>query len=278
MSAQLETARLEAQAGIFAKFGKAFEQAQQDLEKRVADPALRKMAAARVALEQAVLRTALEKGVRPEQVAGALDAVSPAQQAELVRHGQAAISRAYNVEPEMLVNVLAAKVVPVDVPKGFASNPEFDKLIDGARSQVVALMQASYMERGKFVDMGERSGVTELARSGSVQRERSDLATRVAFIDSAIDAAVVKGAVGAEAAKMLKERVEAFVFEPRPPQSLHYSDKFKAFYASEGKALRAEVMKEVHQVTQSKTIQEIGAKVDAVIKNEPNRKGPELER
>ena len=46
MSAQLETARLEAQAGILAKFGKAFEQAQQDLERRVADPALRKMAAA----------------------------------------------------------------------------------------------------------------------------------------------------------------------------------------------------------------------------------------
>lgn len=278
MSAQLESARLDAQAGILARFGKAFDQAQVALEKRVADPMMRKMAAARIALEQAVLRTALEKGVKPELVAGALTAAKPEQQADLVRHGQAALARAYGVEPEMLVNVLAAKVVPVEVPKGFASNPEFDKLIDGARAQVTTLMQASYMERGKFVDLGDRANVTELAKSSGVQKERSELAARVAFIDSAIDAAVTKGAVGAEAAKMLKERVEAFIFEPRPPQSLQYSEKFKTFYASEGKVLRAEVMKEVRQVTQSKTIQEIGAKVDAALKQEPVRRGPELER
>jgi len=278
LSAQLESARLDAQAGILARFGKAFDQAQVALEKRVADPMMRKMAAARIALEQAVLRTALEKGVKPELVAGALTAAKPEQQADLVRHGQAALARAYGVEPEMLVNVLAAKVVPVEVPKGFASNPEFDKLIDGARAQVTTLMQASYMERGKFVDLGDRANVTELAKSSSVQKERSELAARVAFIDSAIDAAVTKGAVGAEAAKMLKERVEAFIFEPRPPQSLQYSEKFKTFYASEGKVLRAEVMKEVRQVTQSKTIQEIGAKVDAAMKQEPMRRGPELER
>jgi hypothetical protein len=64
---------------------------------------------------------------------------------------------------------------------------------------------------------------------------------------------------------MLKERIEAQVFQPRPPQSLTFSKEFTAFFENRGKGIRIEAMKEVRGITQSQTVQDIGAKLKLVV-------------
>ena len=71
---------------------------------------------------------------------------------------------------------------------------------------------------------------------------------------------------------MLKERVEAQVFQPRPPQSTSFSKEFKTFFETQGTRMRGEVMKEVRAVTQSKTVRAIGEKLM------PTPKAPEPEK
>lgn len=58
---------------------------------------------------------------------------------------------------------------------------------------------------------------------GIVAPAKTELAARLAFMESSIDAAVGKGAISQVNADMLKERIEAQVFQPRPPQSLQFS-------------------------------------------------------
>jgi hypothetical protein len=80
---------------------------------------------------------------------------------------------------------------------------------------------------------------------------------------------------------MLKDRIEAEVFQPRPPQSLNFSKEFAAFFEHRGKGLRIEAMKEVRGITQSQTVQDIEAKLKLVAPVRvpaDNRKRSGLER
>ena len=265
----LDAARAAAQSGILKKFTAAYENAARNAS---SDPEVAKRGAARVALEYAVIKTAMEKNVPTQIVAQALEGADPQQQAMMVREGRAAIERTYGRSPDLMAGALAGKIVEVPVPKALASNPEFDKLLDAARNSVAKIVQDEYSSRGRLADFGPRSEQIETAAHGKTSGSRGELASRLAFIESAIDAAVARGQMGAdpskakEAGQMLKDRVEAMVFQPRPPQSLSYTQTFLDYYKSAGQQMRAEVMNDVRAVTTSKTINEIGAKLDQTMK------------
>jgi hypothetical protein len=219
-----------------------------------------------MALEYAVLATAREKNMATEVVADALKGASIAQQAAMIKEGAAALGRAYRIEPEVLVNVFAGRLTDVDMPKGLGSTPEIDKMVDTCRNLVTSIVKDEYPHRGQFEPGGGRSdSFIALKSEGLVSPAKTELATRMAFMESTIDAAVSKGAISELNAGMLKEGIEVQVFQPRPPQSLQFSREFHAFFEQRGKGIRIEAMKEVRGVTQSQTVQEIAAKLKVLM-------------
>ena len=164
------------------------------------------------------------------------------------------------------------------MPRGFGTTPEFDKMIDAARNAVTAIIQQSYATRGRF-DNASGSSYVSLQSDTVTGPTRSELAVRLAFMESAIDTSVIRGGLKKVGADMLKERIEAQIFEPRPPQSANFSPVFKAYFESSGLRMRIDVMKEVRAVTQSLTVQQIGEKVNQIARvPSPERTIKALER
>jgi hypothetical protein len=262
----MESSRRDAAESILKKFGASIDRAEQNAAAKISDPWLKKITGARVALEYAVLATAREKNVATEVVADALKGASFAQQAAMIKDGTAALGRVYRVEPDVLVNALAGKMVDVDMPKGLASTPEIDKMVDTCRNLVTSVIKDEYALRGRFTAGSyDKDSFIALKSDGVVSPAKSELASRMAFMESTIDSAATKGAITTQNASMLKERIEAQVFQPRPPQSLQFSKEFNAFFEQRGKAVRIEAMKEVRSVTQSQHVQEITAKLKLIM-------------
>lgn len=269
----MEGQRRDTADAILTKFGATIERAEQTASTKTADPAMKKLMAARMALEYAVLATAREKNVNTEMVATALKGATISQQAVMLKEGAAALGRAYSVEPEVLVNVFAGRLNTVDMPKGLGSTPEIDKMVDTCRNLVTSIVKDEYATRGRFDGggSGRSDSFIALKSDGVVAPAKTELAARLAFMESSIDAAVGKGAISQGNADMLKERIEAQVFQPRPPQSLQFSKEFTSFFESRGKGIRIEAMKEVRGVTQSQTVQEITAKLKLVMPAQQER-------
>lgn len=262
----MEGQRRDTTDAILTKFGASIEKAEQNAAAKTSDPWMRKLMGARMALEYAVLATAREKNMATETVANALKGATVVQQAAMIREGTAALGRAYRVEPEVLVNVFAGQLADVNMPKGLGSTPEIDKMVDTCRNLVTSIVKDEYANRGRFEVAHDRSdSFIALKSEGVVSPVKTELAARMAFMESSIDAAVGKGAISKLNADMLKERIEAQVFQPRPPQSLQFSKEFTAFFEVRGKGIRIEAMKEVRGITQSQTVQEIAAKLKLVM-------------
>lgn len=262
---QMEGSRREVTESILAKFGASIEQAEKNAASKTSDPWLKKITRARVALEYAVLATAREKNVATEVVAAHLKGATVAQQAAMIKDGAAALGRAYRVEPDVLVNTLAGKMVDIDMPKGLGSTPEIDKMVDTCRSLVVSVIKDEYATHGRVVAGSyDKDSFIALKSDGVVSPAKSELASRMAFMESTIDAAAAKCTISTENATMLKDRIEAQVFQPRPPQSLRFSIEFNYFFEQRGKAIRIEAMKEVRSVTQALHVQEIAAKLKSI--------------
>lgn len=259
---RVETARSGAAWDIMSKFGEVLAKAEKAVAAKLQDPAMRKMAAARVSLEYAVIATARERALGTEVVAGALSGATVAQQAMLIKEGRAALGRAFGTEPDLLVGALAGKMVEVEMPRGMGTNPAMDKMIDAARNLVVGVVRDEYSSRGSFnVGASHRDSSMSLKSEAVTAPLKAELATRLAFIESSVDAAVAKGVMTETNGQMLKERIEAQVFQPRPPQSMEFSKQFMDYFTSRGQAMRAEVMKDVRTVTQSQTVQDIAKKL-----------------
>jgi hypothetical protein len=263
----MEGQRRNTADSILAKIGATIEKAEQNAAVKTTDPAMRKLMGARMALEYAVLATAREKNVATEMVATALKGATFAQQAAMLKEGTAALGRAYRVEPEVLVNVFAGRLSDVEMPKGLGSTPEIDKMVDTCRSLMTSIVKDEYANRGRLEGggSGKSDSFIALKSEGIVAPAKTELAARLAFMESSIDAAVGKGAISQVNADMLKERIEAQVFQPRPPQSLQFSKEFTSFFEQRGKGIRIDAMKEVRGVTQSHTVQEIAEKLKVMI-------------
>lgn len=194
---------------------------------------LRARAAGRIALEHAVLQTALEVNQPPEAVAATLEQASVEHQSMLVEQGRAAIHRLYGVSPDILVGALAGRASDVS---GLVVGP-----LGGPLSTLV---------------LGARLMVDQLASPGGGSARNGPvkvaLVARMAFVHAAIDAGVARGKLAPAQADSLRDSFDAAVFSPGAGSG---HQRRGALYSS--------TMAEVRTVTQSKTVQAIGAQVDA---------------
>ncbi len=262
----MEGQRRDVASSILGKFGQVLEKAEAHASTKTKSEFDRKLVGARVALEYAVLATAREKNVPTEVAAKALSVTTPAQQAAMIREGTAALGRTYRVEPDVLVNVFAGKVVDVDMPKGLGSTPEIDKMVDTCRDLVSSITRDEYVSRGRFSSGSyEKDSFVALKSDGVVSPAKSELASRLAFLESAIDSGAQAGKISESNATFLKERIESQVFQPRPPESIQFSKEFLRFYEQRGQAMRIEAMKEVREVIKTQTVIEIAAKLQVVL-------------
>lgn len=74
----------------------------------------------------------------------------------MVKEGAAALGRAYQVEPEVLVTAFAGSLTDVTMPKGLASTPDIDKMVDSRRNLVAAVVKDEYLH----VDVSRRAAIT----------------------------------------------------------------------------------------------------------------------
>lgn len=263
---KMEGQRLDVTASIISKFGHFLEKAEAHASTKTKSEVEKKITSARVALEYAVLATAREKNVATQVAAQALLAAPQGQQAALIRAGTVALGRIYKVEPDVLVNVFAGKVVDVGMPSGLGSTPEIDKMVDTCRDLVSNITRDEYVTRGSFFPGSyEKDSFLALKSDGVVSPAKSELASRLAFLESAIDSGVQTGKISESNAQFLKERIETQVFQPRPPESSLLSQDFLRFYEQRGQAMRIEAMKEVREVIKTQTVVEIATKLQAVL-------------
>jgi hypothetical protein len=262
----LEGQRKDVADTILTKVGEALGQAELTASAKTADPAMKKLMAARIALEYAVLATARERRVATELAAAALSGATTEQQAAMLKEGAAALGRAYRVEPDVLANVFAGQMASVEMPNGAGSTLEIDKMVDTCRNLMTGIIMDEYARRAGSDGMAEKGdSFLALKAEGVVAPAKSELAARLAFMESSIDAAAGQGAISWAHADLLKARIETQVFQPRSPQSGQFSKAFTEFFEDRGKGLRIEAMKEVRGVSQSQTDQEIGAKLRALM-------------
>lgn len=268
----MESQRKGVTDSITAKFGKVIDKANEQAGTKTKNDFDKRMLGGRVALEYAVLATAREKNVASEVVAASLHGTTPAQQAMLLKEGAAALGRTFSVEPDVLVNIYAGKLVDVEMPRGLGSTPEIDKMVDTCRNLVTEITRDEYANRGKFsVGSYERDTFVALKSDGIVAPAKSELASRLAFLESAIDSGASAGKISPENAGFLKQRIESQVFQPRPPESIHFSKEFLKFYETRGAEMRKEAMQEVRQVIKNQPVTDLAARLKIVVGQQPGK-------
>lgn len=253
-SPSVQATREKLEQGLLAKFGEAYEQAAKQAQ-AIADPARRALGAARIALEHAVLQTAIEKDMPTKAVAAMLEKASPQQVAHFIRQGKASIERNYGVDGGAMVAALSAHVANVDLPRGLAQTEAVRQLVERGRELVHTSMAEAYQTRGRFAPDAPRAEGIQLQESGRQLTAREQLKNHMVFIESAVNHAVGAGRLNPEQASMLKERIEHQVFHT--PADAKLSAQFKSFHDSVGPGLRAETMREARRITTDKTVAEI---------------------
>ncbi|TQB52667.1 hypothetical protein FKZ13_15865, partial [Enterococcus faecalis] len=145
----IQVTREKLEQGLLAKFGEAFEKAAEQA-RAITDPALRALGAARIALEHAVLQTALEKDMPTKSVAAMLDKASPQQVAHFIREGRKSVQKTYGVDADAMVAALSAQVAKVDLPRGMVQTQAMQQLVEQGRSLVQQSVMEAYQTRGQF--------------------------------------------------------------------------------------------------------------------------------
>lgn len=270
----IQVTREKLEQGLLAKFGEAFEKAAEQA-RAITDPARRALGAARIALEHAVLQTALEKDMPTKSVAAMLDKASPQQVAHFIREGRKSVQRTYGVDADAMVAALSAQVANVDLPRGMAQTQTMQQLVEQGRSLVQQSVMEAYQTRGQFTMHSPRSDYLSVQQSTTAVTARDQLKNHMVFVESAIDYAVRSGKMDAQQAGMLKERVEHQVFHT--PADTKLSEQFKTFYDRTGQSLRREVMTDARKVTNDKTVAEIAERLHEA-RERVQRMRPAMER
>lgn len=256
--------------GLLAKFGEAFEKAAEQA-RAITDPALRALGAARIALEHAVLQTAVEKEMPPKEVTAMLEKASPQQVAHFIREGRKSVQRHYGIEPDSMVAALSAHVAEVDLPKGMMHTEAMRQLVDHGRSLVHQTVLEAYKNRGVF-DVGGGDNLA-LRQSPYQTVVREHLKNHMIFVDSAINHAVRSGKMEVPQAEALKARVESQIFTT--PRDTRMTEKFKEYYDRTGQDMRKEVMQEARAVSNDKTIREIAQRLHNARERTQSHQEPE---
>lgn len=269
----IQAARDRIEQGLLAKFGEAFEKGMEQTA-ALSDPNVRALGAARIALEHAVLQTALEKDMPTKSVATMIEKASPQQVAHFIREGKKSIQQTYGIRPEIMVAALSAQVANVDLPRGMAQTETMRQLIEQGRGLVHQAVNDMYQVRGRYEFNSPRSEVLAVQTPAGAMSAKDRLTNHMVFVESAIDYAVKAGRMDAPQGQMLKERVEHQIFNV--PSDTKFSPEFKSFYDKAGQGIRREVMDETRRVTSSKTVAEIAERLaDARARVERMKTGKE---
>jgi len=251
----LDRFRQDTTDAVLSKVGKFFAKAEKVAESLSGDPSKRKLIAGRISLEYAVLATAREKNVETNVAARALSATEISMQASMIKSAEKILARSYDMQPTILASIFAGKMADVPLLKGVSESPELSKILDDCKNLVNKIVQSDYAQRGRFTHgHGNNDKWLELGSDVSPSKERVQLAERIAFVQSSIDASVKSGFLSQKNADLLKERVQHRVFTPGPPESLKFSKEFKDYYASRGKTIKASLLEQVSTAMNSKEI------------------------
>jgi hypothetical protein len=255
----IKTTRETIEQDLLAKFGEAFEKANEQA-KSIADPAKRELGASRIALEHAVLQTAIEKDMPTKSIATMLEKSSPQQVAHFIKEGRKSIQKTYGVDANAMVSALSAQVANVDLPRGLAQTETMRSLVEQGRALAHKTVSEDFQMRGRFeLASGPRSEGVALQTNSAQANAKAELKNHMVFIESAIDYSVRSGGMNPMEGKMLKDRVEHQIFNT--PSETKLNDQFKSFYDQRGKSLRSEVMNEARAVTTNKTVAEIAERL-----------------
>lgn len=145
---------------------------------------------------------------------------------------------------------------------GAWSTPTIDRLIDTCRNLVVEITRDDYFSRGTFAAASHNFVI--MASEDVVSPLKSELASRLAFLNSSIDSGVKSGVLPAAQAALLKQRAEIQVFQLRPPANLHFSDGFLKFYEHHSQVMHQEAMAQVRKILQAQAVTGIDEKLRAV--------------
>lgn len=259
-SANINDTRERIEQGMLAKFGEAFEKSQAHAQ-QLENPALREKSAERMALEHAVLQTALEKDMPTRHVTQMLEKASPQQVARLVREGRKSIHKSYGIEADAMVAALSAKVADVDLPRSIGTTEPMKQLIEQGRALVQRSTLDAFQSRGHFQQgRGPRDEQLQLrTEAGRPLTAKEELTNHMVFIESAVDSAVKAGRFNEQQGQMLKQRIENGVFNV--PREARLSQQFTQFQEATGPRLRQEVMNDARRVTQNRTVAEIAQRL-----------------
>lgn len=254
----MQATREKIEQGLLAKFGEAFEKANEQAQ-AITDPGRRELGAARIALEHAVLQTALEKDMPTKSVAAMLEKASPQQVAHFIKEGRKSVQRTYGVDAGAMVAALSAQVANVDLPRGMAQTESMKQLVEQGRGLVSQAVGEMYQTRGQFNHSGPRTDyVTARTPEGAVSATEQ-LKNHMVFIESAVDYAVRSGTMDATQGQMLKDRIEHQIFST--PADAKLSPQFRDFHDKVGARMRNEVMADARKVTSNKTVSEIAERL-----------------
>lgn len=255
----MQANREKIEHGLLAKFGEAFEKAITQAQ-AITDPARRALGAARIALEHAVLQTAIEKDMPTQSVAAMLGKASPQQVAHFIKEGRKSVHKTYGVDADAMVAALSAKVANIDLPRGLSQTEAMRELIEQGRGLVQQTVSERFEIRGRFADHGnDRFDYLQVQQSPGATSAREKLHNHMVFVESAIDHAVKSGKLHQNEGQLLKDRVEHQVFTV--PAENKLSSQFKQFYEHTGKDLRTEVMADARKITSNKTVAEIAERL-----------------
>lgn len=254
----VQNTRDRIEQGLLAQFGKAFERAT-EAAKTISDPARRALGAARIALEHAVLQTALEKDMPTRSVTSMLEQASPQQVAHFIKSGRQSIERVYGVQPEQMAAALSAQVANLDLPRGLAQTEAMRELVDQGRNLVNKAVGEMYASRGTFAFDSPRSDYLQLQTPAGAITPKEQLTNHMTFIESAVNYAVSAGKLDQQQGQALKDRIEHQIFNVPPDSKL--SPNFQQFYERKGAGLRQEVMADARKVTNSRTVAEIAQRL-----------------
>lgn len=251
----VQQARAAAEERITANFGQEYERYYGALANTNIPESRKAIGAGRLALERAVLRTAIENEVPPHALAGKLGV--PGREPttlQLMRRGRDDMQKAFGQSPESTVAILAGRTATVDLPRGLGMTEDMRELVNQGRKLNADIVLEQYGQRGRLSLMNERRGDHVTIDQGEklpAMKER--LVNHMLFVDNVIEHGIKTGKMSIDDGKLLQSNMTKMIFNPAEQRGL--SQEFTSFQQATLPRNRDEIMAEVDKRNRAPAIE-----------------------
>ena len=247
--------RQAAEDRITANFGQEYDRFYSALSNTSIPEGRKALGAGRLALERAVLKTALENAVPPHALAGKLgDPGREPTTLQMIQKGREDMQRAFGQSPESTVAILAGRTANVDMPKGLGMSEDMRQLVNQGRKLNADIVLEQFGNRGRLtIDDERRGNHVGLAQGEKLPVMKEKLVNHMLFVNSVIDHGIKTGKLSPDDGKFLQDNVTKMVFNPGEQNGL--SQAFKDFQQSVGPRTRDEIMKEVAERSRAPAVE-----------------------